>query len=118
MSTQASYRNIHNMASELHLRDRKSNTVISQTSSTTITKPLKVIIIDCSGVTYIDIQGINKLSVIFEEYRRVGVTVLLAACTPFMWKCLNRSEFFNVVKERIFFQMQDAFYAAKILVDK
>ena len=75
--------------------------------------PLKVIILDCSSVTYIDIQGINALSVVFEEFRRAGINVFLAACTPYMWKCLKNSDFFHVVsKERVFFEIEDAFYAA------
>lgn len=79
---------------------------------------IKVIIIDCSCGSYIDIQGVNALSVVFEEYRRVGVTVLLAGSPPFMWECLNRSEFFKVVsKERVFFQVEDAFQAAKSMLD-
>jgi high affinity sulfate transporter 1 len=79
--------------------------------------PLKVIIIDCSAVTYIDIQGVNTLSVIFEEYRRAGITVYLAACTPYMWNCLKKSDFFNVVSlERVFFELEDAFYAANEVI--
>lgn len=79
--------------------------------------PLKVIIIDCSCVTYIDIQGVNTLSVIFEEYRRAGILVYLAACTPYMWTCLKNSDFFNVVShERVFFQLEDAFCAAKEII--
>ena len=79
--------------------------------------PLKVIIIDCSAVTYIDIQGVNTLSVVFEEYRRAGVSVFLASCTPYMWNCLKKSDFFDVVsRERVFFQLEDAFYAANEVI--
>lgn len=74
---------------------------------------VKVIIIDCSGMTYIDLQGINTLSVIFEEYRRVGISVFLSSCTPYVWKCLKASDFFHFVsRERVFYQIQDAFQAA------
>lgn len=88
------------------------------TATDYVAQDVKVIILDCSCGTYIDVQGVNALSVVFEEYRRVGVTVLLAGCPPFMWKCLNRSNFFKVVsKERVFFEVDDAYQAAKSMID-
>ncbi|XP_052779126.1 sulfate transporter-like, partial [Mya arenaria] len=79
---------------------------------------IKVIILDCTCMGYIDSQGISTLSVVFEEYRRVGVTVLLAGCTPFVWAALNRSDFFTVVsKERAFWKVEDAYQAALSLVN-
>lgn len=79
---------------------------------------VKVIIIECSCMAYIDIQGVNTLLVVIEEYRRAGVIVLLAGCTPFVWASLNRSDFFDSVsKERVFWTLADAYQAALSLVE-
>lgn len=78
---------------------------------------VKVIIIDFRYATYIDMQGINTLSVIFEEYRRVDITVLVANLSERVWQTLCRSSFFEVVsKERFFFELEDALEAAKTLI--
>ena len=79
--------------------------------------PIKVIIIDFRFSTYIDLQGINTLSVIFEEYRRVNITVFVANFSERVWQTLCRSSFFEVVsKERFFFELDDALEAAKTLI--
>lgn len=112
----------------IHVGDKASNgktedidleeKAVKKENIGTINEDIKIIIVDCSCGSYIDVQGVNALSVVFEEYRRVGVTVLLAGCPPFMWRCLNRSEFFKVVsKERVFFQIEDAFQAAKTMIE-
>ena len=78
---------------------------------------VKVIIIDFRYATYIDIQGINTLSVIFEEYRRVDITVFVANLSERVWQTLCRSSFFDVVsQERFFFELDDAVEAAKTLI--
>ncbi|KAH3862588.1 hypothetical protein DPMN_025557 [Dreissena polymorpha] len=72
-------------------------------SSQTSRAHVKVIIIDCSCMGYIDTQGINALLVVGEEYRRAGVAILFSGCTPCVWAALNRSDFFSTVsKERVF----------------
>ncbi|KAL4239883.1 hypothetical protein ACF0H5_000683 [Mactra antiquata] len=105
----------HSLASETSIGSEsyRSCTTHTETDKNNTEHRVKVIIIDCSGMTYIDIQGINTLSVVFEEYRRVGIAVYLAGCTPYVWKSLKASDFFNFVsKERIFYQIQDAYQAA------
>ena len=78
---------------------------------------VKCIILDFRYATYIDIQGINTLSVIFEEYRRVDITVFVANLSERVWQTLCRSSFFEVVsKERFFFELDDAIEAAKTLI--
>lgn len=78
---------------------------------------IKVIILDFRYATYIDIQGINVLSVIFEEYRRVNITVFVANLSERVWQTLCRSSFFEVVsKERFFFELEDALEASKTLL--
>lgn len=78
---------------------------------------VKVIILDFRYATYIDIQGINVLSVIFEEYRRVNITVFVANLSEQVWQTLCKSTFFEVVsKERFFFELEDALEASKSLI--
>ena len=78
---------------------------------------VQLIIIDFRYATYIDMQGINTLSVIFEEYRRVNIKVFVANLSQQVWQTLNRSSFFEVVsKERFFFELEDALEAAKIMI--
>lgn len=78
---------------------------------------VKVIILDFRYATYIDIQGINVLSVIFEEYRRVNITVFVANLSEQVWQTLCKSSFFEVVsQERFFFELEDALEASKTLL--
>lgn len=78
---------------------------------------VQVIIIDFRYATYIDMQGINTLSVIFEEYRRVNIKVFVANLSLQVWRTLCKSSFFDVVsKERFFFELEDAIEAAKTMI--
>ena len=83
----------------------------------TLEDKVQLIIIDFRYATYIDLQGINTLSVIFEEYRRVNIKVFVANLSQQVWQTLNRSSFFEVVsKERFFFELEDALEAAKTMI--
>ena len=113
-STHSSSKASNEKPEDIELEDSCVKTTNTETNNIDI----KVIIIDCSCGTYIDVQGVNALSVVFEEYNRVGVTVLMAGCPPFMWKCLSQSNFFkNVSKEKVFFQVEDAYQAAQSMLD-
>ena len=83
----------------------------------TLDDKVQLIIIDFRYATYIDMQGINTLSVIFEEYRRVNIKVFVANLSQQVWQTLNKSSFFDVVsKERFFFELEDALEAAKTMI--
>lgn len=107
---------------EVDIKDIKLEERIHlQLKDANLRKPLdekiKVIIIDFRYATYIDMQGINCLSVIFEEYRRVNIKVFVANLSQQVWRTLNRSTFFDVVsRERFFFELEDALEAAKEII--
>ena len=105
-----------------HEEENEAKIHLQLNSQKLVDKPkeehIKVIIIDFRFSTYIDMQGINTLSVIFEEYRRVNITVFVANFSERVWQTLCRSSFFEVVsKERFFFELEDALEAAKTLIN-
>ena len=106
---------------ELHDMHNEEKIHLQMNENKHVHKPfeekIKVIIIDFRYATYIDMQGINTLSVIFEEYRRVNITVFVANLSQQVWQTLCRSTFFDVVsKERFFFELEDALEAAKTMI--
>ena len=102
---------------ELDNEERIHLQIKENKSHKTLEEKIKVIIIDFRYATYIDMQGINTLSVIFEEYRRVNITVFVANLSQQVWRTLCGSSFFDVVsKERFFFELEDALEAAKTMI--
>ena len=111
----------HEIESDDEIEIKEPERLHLQTKETKPHKPLddkvKVIIIDFRYATYIDMQGINTLSVIFEEYRRVNIKVFVANLSQQVWRTLNKSTFFDVVsRERFFFELEDALVAAQEII--
>ena len=53
---------------------------------------VNIIVIDCSSISYIDTGGINLLKQLHVEYKKVGATLVLAACTQSMVEKLYLSD--------------------------
>ncbi|XP_021369021.1 solute carrier family 26 member 10-like isoform X2 [Mizuhopecten yessoensis] len=75
---------------------------------------LKYLVIDCSLVSYVDINGMKVLAQITKEFRKVNVTVVLARCSRYMLKSLDTSILSDVFTDnRVFLDLNDAIYACK-----
>lgn len=50
------------------------------------------VIVDCSSINYVDMNGIKTLFQINTEFKSIGVTLVLANCTHYMRDFISRSE--------------------------
>ena len=74
----------------------------------------KFVIIDCSSVNYLDMNGINMLSQVISEYEKSGVTLMVARCTRYMLDMIERSTLAEKLAEnRVFPDITDAVYATR-----
>ena len=72
------------------------------------------VIIDCSSVNYIDMNGINILMQIISEYEKAGVTLLVARCTRYMLDIIEKSPLAQKLTDNcIFPDISDAAYNTK-----
>lgn len=76
-----------------------------------IQNEIKYVILDCSAITFIDVAGSTVLKKIVNQYKKVGVAVLLAKCPSNTLALLQRSGYFgndDEEKETAFYDVQDA----------
>lgn len=74
---------------------------------------LKFIILDCMSFNYVDYEGIEMLSHVIAEMRKINVTVYLARCNGQILNTLRNSDFHNdVPQHHIFVDIPDALAAA------
>ncbi|XP_063400669.1 prestin-like [Mytilus trossulus] len=75
--------------------------------------PLTHIIIDCSSMNYIDLNGKKALIQINSEYKQVGVTVMFGNCTNFMKTFTTKSDLSEEIDQKnVYSDILDAYYAA------
>ncbi|XP_077978000.1 prestin-like [Glandiceps talaboti] len=86
---------------------------------------LHTIIIDCGLFNFIDLNGVNTLIQMTNDYQKIGVRVLLAACQDNVKTTLEKCGYFEQVKtdgvplERVFVTVHDAMlYLQTTLQDK
>ncbi|XP_014668688.1 PREDICTED: sulfate anion transporter 1-like [Priapulus caudatus] len=74
---------------------------------------VRVIVIDCSMVGYVDLSGANLLKLLHREYADVGITLLLAACAPDVRAVLARAGFHDAAPHgALYATVNDAVLAA------
>lgn len=70
------------------------------------------VIIDCSSVNYIDINGMKTLLLVNSELKNVDVTLVLANCTNYMRDFIDRSELSKSFdKTNVYTDLLDAYLA-------
>ncbi|CAC5369646.1 unnamed protein product [Mytilus coruscus] len=75
--------------------------------------PLTHIIIDCSSMNYIDMNGMKALIQINSEYKQVGVIVMLGNCTNFMKTLMEKSDLSEAIDmKNVYSDILDAYFAA------
>ncbi|KAL3876532.1 hypothetical protein ACJMK2_034373 [Sinanodonta woodiana] len=79
---------------------------------------VKVIIIDCHSVNFIDTKGLTIMKMIISEYDKVQIKVYLAGCSEYMLHILEHSDDFYKVsdKSNIFLDVFDAYEAARLRI--
>ncbi|XP_052064184.1 sulfate transporter-like [Mytilus californianus] len=75
--------------------------------------PLTHIIIDCSSMNYIDMNGMKALIQINSEYKQVGVNVMFGNCTNFMKTFTEKSDLSEAIDmKNVYADILDAYFAA------
>ncbi|XP_033752391.1 sulfate transporter-like isoform X2 [Pecten maximus] len=75
---------------------------------------IKYLVIDCSLVSYIDMNGMKVLTQINKEFRKANITVVLARCSRYMLKSLETEMLSEVFTDsRVFLDLYDAVYACE-----
>ena len=78
----------------------------------------KFLIIDCSSLNYLDMNGINMLIQVIADYDKAGVTVMMARCTRYMLDIIDRSPLAEkLAQNRVFPDIADAVYATRHFCD-
>lgn len=71
--------------------------------------PMKYLILDCSGVSYVDLAGSETLSSINTELETQGTVLIFASCSDYLASQLDGSEFFlSFPKCRLYPSILDA----------
>lgn len=73
------------------------------------------VVLDCSAILFLDSAGVEALKEVRKVYRELGITVVLAQCSPSVLDDLERGGFFQDKKEgsggegsEVFFTIADA----------
>uniref|UniRef100_A0A3B4BMY3 STAS domain-containing protein n=1 Tax=Periophthalmus magnuspinnatus TaxID=409849 RepID=A0A3B4BMY3_9GOBI len=68
------------------------------------------LVLDCSGVLFLDTAGVNVLKEVRKDYADVGVSIVLAQCNTSVLDALERGDFFpeNQPNKNVFFTIDDA----------
>ncbi|XP_076450508.1 prestin-like [Babylonia areolata] len=67
------------------------------------------VIVDCSAMTYIDVAGVDMLTLVVTQFSRVGVDVMLTDVPGPTLGTLQRAGFLEKVgKDKVFFSVMDA----------
>ncbi|KAL3877095.1 hypothetical protein ACJMK2_034850 [Sinanodonta woodiana] len=83
------------------------------------TSMLRIIILDCQHVNFMDIRGANTLKNIVSDFKKINVTIYLSGCPSFMIKMLENSECFNVIsRDDVFFDLETSYAAANMVLLK
>lgn len=70
---------------------------------------VKYLVLDCSGVSYIDLAGSETLSSVNINLETKGINLVFASCSDYLTSQLDRSEFFlSFPKSRLYPSILDA----------
>ncbi|RUS81055.1 hypothetical protein EGW08_011174 [Elysia chlorotica] len=70
---------------------------------------IDTVVLDCSAMTYIDIDGLNMLKAVVIRYNNIGIQVMLARCPHTTMDTLERGDFFRVLpRSMVFHEVMDA----------
>lgn len=72
------------------------------------------IVLDLSGVTFIDSVGAKVLKQLIEDYEAVEIKVLLSNVNDEVWRVLKATEFLKTYEDRLYLTVDDAVNAIKI----
>lgn len=79
----------------------------------------RIVIIDCSMLSYIDTNGVGRLKRLSQDIHSVGMELFLASCAPHVIDMLTRCHFFTEIeKNRTFITVHDAFLVASDQLEK
>uniref|UniRef100_A0A8C5PEX7 Sulfate transporter n=1 Tax=Leptobrachium leishanense TaxID=445787 RepID=A0A8C5PEX7_9ANUR len=67
------------------------------------------LIIDCCTIQFVDTAGVNTLKEIFNDYKAIGISVLLAQCNNSVRKSLRNGDYFKKEESSmVFYSLQQA----------
>ncbi|GFS03859.1 sulfate transporter-like [Elysia marginata] len=76
---------------------------------TNVLTGIQNLILDCSAMTYIDIDGLNMLKTVVIRYHNVGVQVMMARCPRTTMDTLERGDFFSILpRSMVYHEVLDA----------
>ncbi|XP_011478862.1 sulfate transporter [Oryzias latipes] len=85
-------------------------------------RKLHSLVIDCSGVLFLDTAGVNALKEVLKDYGEVGIKVVLVQCNPSVLDSLERGGYFSSKNDgdvgknnMIFFTISDGVQYAQSL---
>ena len=67
-----------------------------------------VLILDCSAISYIDLQGLNALTQLQTDFKIAGIKVILAGCPEKMLKKLDKMGLLESNSDSVFLSVHDA----------
>ncbi|KAL5011789.1 hypothetical protein ScPMuIL_010340 [Solemya velum] len=76
------------------------------------------VILDCTGIIFVDVVGVKTLKQIFKDYESIGVKVLLAAVKDDVWSVLLETGFLENHSKSIYIAVDDAVLSASSAKDK
>jgi len=73
----------------------------------------RIVIIDCSMLSYIDTSGVASLKSLASDCESVGIKFFLASCAPHVITMLSKDQFFSVIgQNHVFISVHDAVLVA------
>ncbi|CAH2277250.1 sulfate transporter [Pelobates cultripes] len=71
--------------------------------------PFHTLVIDCSVIQFIDTAGVNTLKEVLNDYKNIGICVLLAQCNISVRKSLRNGDYFKREEScMVFYSVQQA----------
>ena len=77
------------------------------------TKASKLLILDATAITYVDVQGLNALEQLKIDFVKDGVSLILAGCSESLLQKLDRCGYLELHEKDVFVSVQDAVEANK-----
>ncbi|KAH9488702.1 hypothetical protein Btru_059735 [Bulinus truncatus] len=91
-------------AMDYHLSAESEDNVLDLESG-----DVKSIIIDCSAITYVDLDGVNMLKMVVLLYHQVGIQILLARVPDRTMRVLESGDLFSLLPSScVFHDIEDA----------
>ncbi|XP_064609338.1 prestin-like [Liolophura sinensis] len=73
---------------------------------------IKHVVLDCSGVNFVDIMGVKAFVEIIEDYKSIDIGVSLAQCNDDVVDVFKRSPYWKEFYQRTYLRLQDSITAA------